>query len=94
MTEISSETVVQRSDNVLFSELDTEIVMMDIQQGNYYGLEEPATRIWELAEKPVPVSEICNALQNEYEIEAPQCETEVIAFVQELESREVIKRVA
>ena len=49
MTEISSETVVQRSDNVLFSELDTEIVMMDIQQGNYYGLEEPATRIWELA---------------------------------------------
>ena len=94
MAEISSETVVQRSENVLFSELDSEIVMMDIQQGNYYGLEEPATRIWELAETPVRVSEICATLQDEYEIEAAQCETEVIAFVQELESREVIKRAA
>ena len=94
MAEISSETVVQRSENVLFSELDSEIVMMDIQQGNYYELEEPATRIWELAETPVRVSEICATLQDEYEIEAAQCETEVIAFVQELESREVIKRAA
>lgn len=64
--------------------------MMDIQEGNYYGLEEPGTRIWELAESPVPVSEICEVLQAEYEIAPAQCATEVISFVEELQTRQVV----
>lgn len=91
MPEISSGTIVERSESVLFSELDSEIVMMDIQEGNYYGLEEPATRIWELAESPIAVSDICSTLQAEYDIAPAQCTAEVISFVKQLESRQVLK---
>lgn len=90
---ITPDTLIRRSESILSSELENEIVMMDIQEGNYYGLEEPGTRIWELAENPVTVRDVCNSLQQEYEIEAEQCQREVIAFVEELQSRKVVELV-
>lgn len=91
MAEISNDTIVERSESVLFSELNNEFVMMDIQEGNYYGLEEPATRIWELAESPIAVLDICTTLQAEYDIAPAQCTAEVISFVRQLESHQVVK---
>ena len=81
---------IKRSETILGSDLKDGIVMMDIEEGNYYGMDAPGSRIWELAEVPISVGEICQTLEKEYEIGAEQCRNEVLVFVNELIQRKIV----
>jgi hypothetical protein len=61
-----------------------EAVMMSINAGRYYGLNAVASRIWELLETPQNVPELCRQILEEFEVDAPTCETEVRRFIGEL----------
>ena len=39
---------VRRIDDVLDTDIDDQTVMMDIEQGRYFGLNDTGTRIWDL----------------------------------------------
>ncbi len=77
-------TVLKRSDDLLSNELDGETVMMSIESGKYYGLEEIATRIWQLLETPQAVSQLCDALVAEFDVTREQCEADVLPFLADL----------
>ncbi len=90
-TDLSLDSFITRSDSILFTELVDEVVMMDIQNGCYYGLEEPASRLWELMVERISVRQLCERLHSEYEVEMPQCEQEVLEFVADLSSRSMVE---
>ena len=68
--------------------------MMSIENGEYYGLDEIGSRIWTLLEEPKKVSELCDILLEEFEVEREQCEEEVLAFLNEMASDDLIHIVA
>jgi len=88
---ITGDTVLKRSDELLSSELDGETVMMSIESGKYYGLEEIATRIWELIEQPTSVSALCDTLVSEFDVAREQCEADVLPFLAELAKEGVVE---
>ncbi len=88
--QITPNTVISRSETLLFNNLGDDVVMMDIEQGSYYGLEEVAARIWELTENPVSVASICETLISEYDVPEQKCEQEVTAFIDDLINRKII----
>jgi hypothetical protein len=51
-----------------------EMALLGAAQGKYYGLNGPATRIWELLEQPRTIGEICEILMGEFDVEPAQCE--------------------
>ena len=65
---LSLTSKVQRNLNMVTSNLDGEIVMMSVEHGEYFGLDEIGTRIWEFLEKPVIVEELITSLTNEFEV--------------------------
>lgn len=77
-------TVVQRSEAMLFNNIGDEVVMMDIEQGAYYGLEKVAARIWALTEQPASVAALCSRLTDEYEVAPETCRQEVTTFLGDL----------
>lgn len=85
MTILLSSTVRQGNDSVC-SEMDGETVMMSIEMGNYYSLNPMGGRIWQLAEKSIAVSALCEKLLSEFAVEPSRCETEVLAFLNVLEA--------
>jgi hypothetical protein len=85
---------VARSKEVLASEVDGEVVMMSIEQGNYSGLDGIGSEIWKLLEKPMPVSEICETMMARYEVERDVCEKDVLAFLSDLASDDTIRIMA
>jgi hypothetical protein len=89
--QITLETIVRRSDAVISSDLGGDIVMMDIEKGNYYGLENVAARIWALTEEPATVESLCNRLSGEYRVSTEQCREEVLAFLDELINKNIIQ---
>jgi hypothetical protein len=89
--QLKIETIVRRSDALLSSNLGDEVVMMDIEQGSYYGLEAVAVRIWALTEHPVSVGSLCDQLVAEYEVSPQQCRQEVVAFLGNLLEHRILQ---
>ena len=88
---IHPHTRITRNPNLIAGNMDGEVVMMSIQRGNYYGLGEVGSHIWEKLQTPVTVSTLCNSLINEYEIDQSTCETEVARFLQQLLDEDLVK---
>ncbi|MCK9625818.1 MAG: PqqD family peptide modification chaperone [Bacteroidales bacterium] len=47
-----------RNSNIIDGELDDNQVMMHLEKGKYFGLNQVGKRIWELIEEPKSFSEI------------------------------------
>ena len=62
-------TVVATRDQV-FSELDNEAVILHLQSGTYYGLNQVGARIWDMLRQPRKVTEILAAILDSYEVDS------------------------
>jgi hypothetical protein len=59
-------------------------VILDLKSGIYYGLDEVGARIWALLQEPRQVNEILNALLEEYDVDLPRCEIDLIGLLRQL----------
>ena len=75
------ETIVERNHEIDATDLDGEKVMMDLDKGQYFMLNEVGGDIWELTEKPISVQNIMESLRKEYEVSAEECEHAVKEFL-------------
>jgi hypothetical protein len=85
------QTCIRRIDDVLDAEIDDQTVMMDIDRGSYFGLNQTATRIWALLAEPTVIGDLCEQLTAEFDVPREQCENRVIDFLGDLLSRGLIQ---
>lgn len=83
-TPLNLHAVVNRKPGLLSQPLDADLVMADLDSGNYFGLGTTGKRIWELIEQPLQVGALCRLLEAEYDIDPASCEQQVLAFLDEL----------
>jgi hypothetical protein len=83
-------TRVVQNREPLAVEVDRSIVMMSLDQGKYYGLEGVGGRIWKLIEEPATIAEVCRVLESEFEVDAETCRREVVEFLTQLASEQLI----
>jgi hypothetical protein len=83
----------KRKAGTISSKVQEEIVMVNVNLGNYYSLNEVASRIWELLETEKSIDEICTFLQEEYEIDLENCREDVSQFIEHLVKLDVIETV-
>lgn len=82
----NQDSLLQRSGDIICSEADGEIVMMNIETGQYHSINEVGSDIWKMLENPIKLSEICQKLLEDYDIDQKTCEDEVLKFVEHLSS--------
>lgn len=91
MSSITTATVIsRRKDGLLVSELGNEMVMMDIESGNYIGLNETGRVIWELIEQPVKVEDLINQLITRYEVSYEDCSKDTLEYLNKMEEQKII----
>src|SRR5258708_6628714 len=78
---ISSRTIVRSSPKPLASELDGDVVLLNLETGLYYGFEGVGARVWNLLQEPRKVAEIRDALVEEYDVELERCEQDLITLL-------------
>lgn len=89
---MSSHLVYSCSEDVLESSIDNEIVLMSISTGEYYGLDEIGSRIWEmLTATPMTLSSLCQALQVEFDVDEVACQTDTAQFLQDVVEQGLVK---
>ena len=82
--------LIRRQENLIEASIDGEVVMMNADSGNYYGLDGIAAHIWQLLETPQTEQDLVNALVKEYEVTPEECESDVTAFLQEMRKNDVL----
>jgi hypothetical protein len=78
------------SSDLLVSEFGTELVILNLEDGVYYGLEDVGLRIWKLVQKPTTIAAILDVLVAEYDIDGDRCERDVRALLGELSRRGLV----
>lgn len=64
------------------AEADGEVLMMHIDSGNYYGLNEVASFLWKQLDTAKSVRELCDAVLGEFDVEEATCLADVLGFLQ------------
>lgn len=78
--------LVQRSANQVACDMGSEVVVLDLTSGMYYGLDDLGARIWSLIEHPASLGAIRDAITADYDVDATTCERDILAFVQQMKS--------
>jgi hypothetical protein len=89
--EININSTITRNEELLSGEIDHEIVIMNLDSGSYHVINKTGQRIWELLEKPMTVEEICSTISEEYEVDTQICLDEVLKFLADLQSRQIVQ---
>jgi hypothetical protein len=82
---------IVRNQEIVFSNMDSDTVMMSIEMGEYYGTNPVGSRIWELLEQPRTLAGICDILMEEYNVPEEECQRDVLEFVGQLLEKKLVK---
>ena len=76
--------LIRRNPGAISSDLDGEVVILDMESGKYHGLDTTGTKIWELLENQISLNEIVLQLMTKYSVEREQCTTDVKEFIYQM----------
>ncbi len=65
-------------------DLSGEAVILQLNDSVYYGLDPVGTSIWQLIQTPRTVTEVRDAIVEEYDVSPERCETDVRALLGEM----------
>ena len=88
---ITPETYIKRNNEVFASQIDDEVVMMNIQSGKYYGIDTIGSRIWDLINEKIQVQQVIDQLLEEYDVSEEQCKNDVLEFLDELNGNKLVE---
>ena len=72
------------AETVFAQEVDGEMVLLDMESENYFGLDEVGTAIWQAMQEYGTLQEVLNALLEQYEVEPEVLENDLEDFVGKL----------
>lgn len=81
---LSARSIVVAAKDQVSSDLGSEVAILDLSAGTYYGLNEVGARIWELIQEPRAVSDVRDTLVSEYAVDATRCEGDLLALLERL----------
>ncbi len=90
MKPLSLQSIISRNPELVSSQIDSERVMMNIQTGEYFGLDAVGNRIWELIEKPIQINKLIEILLDEFDVPKNQCETDTLEFIKQLSDKQLV----
>jgi hydroxymethylpyrimidine pyrophosphatase-like HAD family hydrolase len=88
---IDNDTIIVQAEGIDATDLNGEKVMMNLDKGQYFALNQVGSRIWDIINKPASVKEITDTLIKEYDIDEETCKSSVITFLEGMNDVEIIK---
>lgn len=90
--QITLDTPIARAENNLSSNLAGEEVVLNLLDGVYYGLNDVGARVWALLDSANTPREICDALQEEYDVERDALEDDVLSLLADMTEEGLVER--
>ena len=79
------------ADTVFAQEVDGEMVLLDMESENYFGLDEVGTAIWQAMQEHGTLQEVLNAMLEQYDVDAEVLENDLSDFIGKLVDSGLVK---
>lgn len=87
---ITIASTVRAAREQVSAKLGDEAVILGLERGQYYGVNDVGSRIWSLIQEPRSVRDVCNALMAEFDVDAERCERDVIRLLSQMASEGLV----
>jgi Coenzyme PQQ synthesis protein D (PqqD). len=87
---LNSKSIIERKQNIMASDMDGDIVMMNIETGKYYNLGKIGGLIWNMTEYATSISDLVDKLTNEFDVTKEQCEKDILPFLEKMLEQKLI----
>ncbi|MDA1315105.1 MAG: PqqD family protein [Acidobacteria bacterium] len=78
-------------EHVIFQVLDGEAVVLNVESGRYFGLNEVGTRFWQGLEQGHSGEQITELLLGEYDVERPELQRDLAELIAALKERNLLE---
>jgi hypothetical protein len=92
MPDYTLPSALRISDAVVFRELDGEAVLLNLDSGVYFGLDEVGTRFWQLVEQHGRLEPVLTALFQEYDVTEDVLHADLARLVAALVDKGLMER--
>lgn len=89
--EVTLDAVIEIEENVLFRELSGEAVLLNVETGNYFGLDEVGTRAWTLIREHKALSRVVGLMEAEYDVPRDALVSDLVALAKELSAHGLVR---
>ena len=73
------------ADTVFAQEVDGEMVLLDMNSENYFGLDAVGTDIWQAMQENESLADVLAVLLDQYEVEEEVLKKDLLTFVEKLQ---------
>jgi len=91
MAVISERSTVVVAKDQVSADLSGEAAILNLKTSTYFGLNTVGASIWKLIQEPKKVTEIRDAIVEEYDVEPDRCERDLLELLQELSKHGLIE---
>jgi len=84
------ESCPKRAEQVIAQKASNDLLLFNIDDGNYYSLNEIGSRIWDLCDGTHSVPQLVAALAAEYDAPREDLENDVAELLESLQSGKLI----
>ena len=89
--DVTLDTILTRSSEVLFQEVGGEAVLLDLASEQYFGLDPVGTRIWALLAESAQLRAVHVRLCEEFDADADLIAADLITLTQALAGAGLVK---
>ena len=87
---VSLQSSVKICDDVVSRDLEGEAVILNLETGTYFGLNEVGTRIWTLIQEHESLNRVFEAIRQEYEVSPEALEGDLLRIIDELRTKGLV----
>jgi hypothetical protein len=91
---ITAASVVSWSDAPVATEVDREVVLMNVGRGRCYGLGDTGSSVWRRLGSPIRVDDLCRELMLEYHADPEMLTKDVLTLLESLQEEGLVKVIA
>ena len=81
---LSLTSLVKSANDLISAPVNSEVVILSVERGTYYGLDEIGTEIWQRLESPMRIDMLCEDLAAKYAADRQTIERDVLALLESL----------
>jgi len=81
---LTTSSIIVAAKGQVSTDLGGEAVILGLESGQYYSLNDSGSMVWDMIQEPRPVAELRDAILDEYDVESDACERDLLALLGEL----------
>lgn len=92
---MKQDTQFKAKENVISTEMEGEMVLMNVTKGDYFSFNEVGSHIWKtLGTETITFGALCQSVMDEYEIDRETCEADVSKLLDEMCKAQIVENLS